>query len=74
VVDTHIARLSNRLKLTRQTDPVKIEIDLCGKLPRDKWTQVGHQLIWHGRRVCDARKPNCAECTLVPHCPSAGKC
>jgi endonuclease III len=74
VVDTHIARLSNRLKLTKNTDPKKIEIDLCGKLPQDKWTQVGHQLIWHGRRVCDARKPNCAECTLVPHCPSAGKC
>jgi endonuclease-3 len=73
VVDTHIARLSQRLKLTRETDPVKIERDLCGKLPRDKWTQVGHQLIWHGRRVCFARSPDCAGCALQPHCPSAGK-
>ena len=73
VVDTHIARLSQRLKLTRHTEPVKIEKDLCGKLPRDKWTQVGHQLIWHGRRVCFARKPDCGACTLQPYCPSAGK-
>jgi endonuclease-3 len=73
VVDTHISRLSQRLKLTRQTEPVKIERDLCDKLPRDKWTKLGHQLIWHGRRVCFARKPACHECTLAPHCPSAGK-
>ena len=73
VVDTHIARLSQRLKLTRETDPVKIERDLCGKLPQDKWTQVGHQLIWHGRRVCFARSPNCTGCALQPNCPSAGK-
>jgi endonuclease III len=73
VVDTHIARLSQRLKLSRQTDPVKIEKDLCGKLPQAKWTLAGHQLIWHGRRVCDARKPNCGACSLQPYCPSAGK-
>jgi endonuclease-3 len=73
VVDTHIARLSQRLKLTKETDPVKIERDLCGKLPQAKWTLVGHQLIWHGRRVCDARKPNCGACALQPYCPSAGK-
>lgn len=73
VVDTHIARLSQRLKLTRETDPVKIEHDLCKKLPQAKWTQVGHQLIWHGRRVCDARKPRCEACALAPDCPSAGK-
>jgi endonuclease-3 len=73
VVDTHIARLSLRLKLSKETDPVKIEKDLCGKLPQDKWTLVGHQLIWHGRRVCDARKPNCGACSLQPYCPSAGK-
>jgi endonuclease-3 len=73
VVDTHIARLAGRLKLSRQTDPKKIEVDLCAKIPREKWTQAGHQLIWHGRRVCDARKPDCGHCTLAPHCPSAGK-
>jgi endonuclease-3 len=73
VVDTHIARLSRRLGLTRQSEPVKIERDLCGKLPQAKWTEIGHQLIWHGRRVCTARKPDCAGCALAPHCPSAGK-
>jgi endonuclease-3 len=72
VVDTHISRLSQRLKLTAETEPVKIERDLCAKIPRDKWTQLGHQLIWHGRRVCFARKPACHECSLAPHCPSAG--
>jgi endonuclease-3 len=73
VVDTHIARLSQRLALTRETEPVKIERDLMEKLPRDHWTKVGHQLIWHGRRVCYARKPDCGHCSLQPHCPSAGK-
>jgi endonuclease-3 len=73
VVDTHIGRLSQRLGLTRETDPVKIERALMDKLPREKWTQLGHQLIWHGRRVCAARKPDCAACSLQPHCPSAGK-
>jgi endonuclease III len=73
VVDTHIGRLAYRLRLSRQTDPVKIERDLCKKLPREKWTQLGHQLIWHGRRVCHARNPKCGECALMPDCPSAGK-
>lgn len=73
VVDTHIARLSQRLKLTRHDEPVKIERDLMEKIPRAKWTQFGHQLIWHGRRVCYARKPDCGSCALQPHCPSAGK-
>jgi endonuclease-3 len=73
VVDTHVMRLSQRLKLTRANEPPKIEQDLMAKLPRDKWTKLGHQLIWHGRRVCFARKPACHECALAPHCPSAGK-
>jgi endonuclease-3 len=73
VVDTHVNRLANRLALTRETDPVKIERDLCERLPRDHWTKLGHQLIWHGRRVCFARKPDCAGCALAPHCPSAGQ-
>src|SRR5439155_6605798 len=73
VVDTHVMRLSQRLGFTRQTEPVKIERELCATLPRDAWTKLGHQLIWHGRRVCFARKPACHECALAPHCPSAGK-
>ena len=71
-VDTHVTRLSGRLGLSRETDPPKIEQDLLRLFPREKWTQLGHQLIWHGRRVCHARKPACGECALAPHCPSAG--
>jgi endonuclease-3 len=73
VVDTHVARLSGRLDLARAEEPNKIEAELCEKIPRDKWTKMGHQLIWHGRRVCFARKPACHECALAAHCPSAGK-
>jgi endonuclease-3 len=72
VVDTHIGRLAQRLGLTRESDPVKVEQDLMATIPREKWTQLGHQLIWHGRRVCEARKPRCGECALVADCPSAG--
>jgi endonuclease-3 len=72
-VDTHVMRLMGRWKLTKHDDPVKIERDLCALLPRDRWTRVGHQIIWHGRRVCDARVPRCGECTLAPWCPSAQK-
>ena len=72
VVDTHIQRLSMRLGLTRATDPKGIEKDLMQVLPRETWIRAGHQLIWHGRRVCFARKPDCAACTLAPFCPSAG--
>ena len=71
VVDTHIGRLSQRLALTTEEDPVKIERDLCAIIPQPRWTLLGHQLIFHGRRVCDARKPDCAHCTLLPDCPSA---
>jgi endonuclease-3 len=72
VVDTHIQRLSMRLGLTRAAEPKDIEQDLMKVLPRENWIRVGHQLIWHGRRVCFARKPNCGGCTLAPFCPSAG--
>src|SRR5947208_434337 len=72
VVDTHIQRLSMRLALTRSTDAKGIEQDLMQVLPRESWIRGGHQLIWHGRRVCFARKPNCAGCTIAPFCPSAG--
>ena len=72
VVDTHVQRLSMRLGLTRKTDPKDIEKELMQVLPQDRWIRIGHQLIWHGRRVCFARKPNCAACTLAPLCPSAG--
>jgi endonuclease-3 len=73
VVDTHVMRLSRRLDLTKQEDPKKIEQDLMSILPKEKWIQFSHQLIWHGRRVCYARKPNCAECNLEPICYSKDK-
>jgi endonuclease-3 len=73
VVDTHIQRLAMRLALTRATDAKGIEQDLMKVLPHESWIRMGHQLIWHGRRVCFARKPNCAECTLASFCPSAGR-
>ncbi|MCX5765346.1 MAG: endonuclease III [Gemmatimonadetes bacterium] len=71
VVDTHVARLSTRFGLTRETDPVKIEQALIPLFPREQWTILSHWMIWHGRRVCDARKPRCSECTLRDICPSA---
>jgi len=71
VVDTHVARLSARLGLTRETDPVKIERALMPLFPRSSWALLSHLLIWHGRRVCDAKKPRCAECVLRRICPSA---
>ncbi len=71
VVDTHVARCAARLGLTTETDPVKIEQDLMTILPRDQWTDFAHRLIWHGRRVCHAKAPDCDHCTLAPKCPSA---
>lgn len=71
VVDTHVRRLSNRLGLTTHDDPEKIERDLMVLLPRTEWVGFAHRLILHGRQVCDARKPNCALCTLNELCPSA---
>lgn len=71
VVDTHVRRLSQRLALTRQDDPVKIERDLQRIVPREDWGIFPHLLIWHGRRVCIARAPRCEECVLTDLCPSA---
>ena len=71
VVDTHVRRLSQRLGLTRQDDPVKIERDLQRVVPRADWARFPHLLIWHGRRVCDARRPRCEDCVLLDLCPSA---
>ncbi len=73
VVDTHVQRLSTRLWLTKNTDPVKIEQDLMKLIPREQWTVFSHWLIWHGRRRCFARKPDCPGCELREICPSAGK-
>ena len=71
VVDTHVRRLSQRLALTRQDDPVKIERDLQRVVPRPDWARFPHLLIWHGRRVCDARRPLCEDCVLEDLCPSS---
>jgi len=71
VVDTHVRRLSQRLGLTHQEDPVKIERDLVKLVPRADWARFPHLLIWHGRRVCDARRPRCEDCVLVDLCPSS---
>ena len=71
VVDTHVGRLAVRLGLTSETDAVKVEAALVPLFPRESWTMLSHLLIWHGRRVCDARKPRCGECTLNDICPSA---
>lgn len=71
VVDTHVRRLSQRLRLTRQEDPVKVERDLMKLVPREYWGIFPHLLIWHGRRVCDARNPRCEACNLADLCPSS---
>jgi endonuclease-3 len=73
VVDTHVLRLSKRLDLTKQTDPKKVEQQLMQVIPQDKWIVFSHQLIWHGRRVCAARKPRCLECNLKETCYSKDK-
>jgi len=72
VVDTHVARLSHRLGLSRQNDPEKIEQELMKLVPRELWTLFSHWLIWHGRRRCSARSPDCPHCELRKLCPSAG--
>lgn len=72
VVDTHVARISKRLGMTRHTDPVKIERDLMEQLPRREWVDFAHRMIMHGRRICLARKPKCDECSLADVCPRIG--
>jgi len=72
VVDTHVARLSRRMNLTRQTDPVKIEQDLIAIVPKGRRTMAAHELIFHGRQVCVARKPRCGECPVGDLCPKIG--
>lgn len=72
VVDTHVMRLGNRLGLTTQTDAVKIEQELIKLVPQEQWTLFSHWLIWHGRRRCNARKPDCANCELAALCPRIG--
>ncbi|MBI4519747.1 MAG: endonuclease III [Gemmatimonadetes bacterium] len=71
VVDTHVHRLARRLAFTKHDDPAKIEQDLMELFPRERWTDLGHLLIFHGRRVCNARKPRCAECVVSRLCPSS---
>ncbi|MGC9200128.1 MAG: endonuclease III [Acidobacteriaceae bacterium] len=73
VVDTHVGRLARRLELTQETDPVKVEQDLEKAIPKDHWIQFSHELIHHGRQICIARKPRCADCPLEPLCHSADK-
>lgn len=68
-VDTHLGRVSLRLGLTDQTDPVKAEFALMEVIPQKRWTLFSHQMIWHGRQICQARKPKCDVCPLLPHCP-----
>jgi endonuclease-3 len=73
VVDTHVQRLANRLDLTKNADPVKIEADLIKQIPKDRWILFSHQLILHGRALCIARNPRCAECGIVHECYAKDK-
>ena len=72
VVDTHVGRLSNRLGLTEYKDAIRVERDLMKLLPEDSWINFSHAMIWHGRKVCNARKPKCSQCTLAKLCPKNG--
>jgi endonuclease III len=73
VVDTHVHRISRRLELTKENDPQKIEQDLMKILPRERWILFSHQIIWHGRKLCIARKPKCSECALENLCHAGDK-
>jgi endonuclease-3 len=71
-VDTHVGRLSRRMGLTQATDPEKVEADLMDLIPKKEWTMFSHRMIFHGRQVCQARKPNCEGCALAAVCPKIG--
>jgi endonuclease-3 len=71
IVDTHAGRISRRLGLTKHEDPVKVEQDLMDLLPRESWLDYNHEVIYHGRAICTAQRPQCGRCTLAPECPSA---
>ena len=71
-VDTHVGRLSRRMQLTEQEDPVKVESDLAALIPRKEWTIMSDRLIFHGRRICHSRKPACGACGVARDCPSFG--
>lgn len=71
IVDTHVIRVSNRLGITSQQEPAKIEQDLMAVVPRDEWTRFANRMIWHGRYICQAKTPLCDQCPLAPVCPSA---
>jgi endonuclease III len=72
VVDTHVSRISQRLGLTKEKDPEKIEKDLMAQFPKKNWILLSHQMIFHGRKICVARKPKCKECPLTEICPKIG--
>ena len=72
VVDTHVGRISRRTGLTTEKDPVKVERDLMELLPKGRWVDFSHQMIYHGRRVCDARRPDCENCSMRKFCPRVG--
>jgi endonuclease-3 len=71
--DTHVIRLSRRLQLSENSDPVKLEFDLAEIIPKKSWTLFSHLLILHGRNVCNARKPDCPNCRIAEYCPAANK-
>ena len=73
VVDTHVSRITQRLGLTKNADPNKIELDLIKLIPKDEWINFSHMLIWHGRKICDARNPKCEICFLNKLCPTANR-
>ncbi len=73
VVDTHMGRVAQRLGLTKQKDPVKIEFDLMDLVPQGRWVKFSHQMIWHGRQICNAKKPDCPHCPLLAYCAYGAK-